>query len=276
MTTAVTTYQQKVNTVRALLEKSRNQIAMALPRHLTPERMIRVALTAYQRVPELLECDPTSIVGCVIQASQLGLELDGILGHAYMIPFWNGRRSLMEAQFVVGYRGYLALARRSGEVSVFTAKIAHANEHFDWIEGSEGRIIHKPLLKDRGEPVAAYAVLRLKDGGGDSFVMPWDEVLACQQEYGHYKSGKKKGQRKEGPWWNNLPEMARKTCVRRLAKYCPVSVEIQRAAALDERADAELPQDLGVLAELTSTEQLEARLAAGVNPVPEPDAVKSE
>ena len=100
------------NNIRALLEKSKGQIAMALPKHLNADRIVRVAMTSVQRTPELLKCDPISLVAAVIQSSQLGLEPDGILGHAYLIPFNNTKKGRMEVQFIPGYKGLIDLAIR--------------------------------------------------------------------------------------------------------------------------------------------------------------------
>src|SRR5262245_34215703 len=104
---------QTLTTVSDLLMKYKEQIAMALPKHLTPERMIRVALTAVSRSPQLQKCTPATIAGCVVQASILGLEPDGVLGEAYLVPFWNkkagGGKGSYECQLIPGYQGLLKL-----------------------------------------------------------------------------------------------------------------------------------------------------------------------
>src|SRR5262249_8718109 len=98
--TAITVQQQKVQSLRLLLDKSKDQIKLALPKHLTAERLLRVALTAVQRTPALLECDQLSIVGSVVQAAQLGLEPDGILGLAYLVPYFNKKTGRKECQLI--------------------------------------------------------------------------------------------------------------------------------------------------------------------------------
>src|ERR1044071_3746806 len=105
ITQAIATTKQQLAVMRDLLNKSKDQIAAALPRHITPERMIRVAMTAIQRTPDLLECSPLSVIGAVMTASQLGLEPDGILGRAYLIPRWNKNTRQKEANFMAGYLG---------------------------------------------------------------------------------------------------------------------------------------------------------------------------
>src|ERR1051325_4467360 len=88
---------KNLTTLKDLLTRYKEQIAMALPRHLTPERMIRVALTAVSRSQKLQECNPATVAGCVVQASILGLEPDGILGEAYLVPFTTGRQTTTRA-----------------------------------------------------------------------------------------------------------------------------------------------------------------------------------
>src|SRR5262245_33131492 len=127
--------QTKVATVRSLLEKSRPQIALALPRHMHAERMLRIVMTSVQRNVKLLDCDPVSLVGAVIQSAQLGLEPDGVLGEAYLIPFYNGHRKRYEVQFQVGYKGLLALARRSGAVEDVDTRLVYAKDEFDFCYG---------------------------------------------------------------------------------------------------------------------------------------------
>lgn len=273
MSVEVRTSGNRVGELRQLLVKSQEQIALALPKHLTAERMIRVAITAVQKSPELLKCDLVSILGCVIQASQLGLELDGILGHAYLVPFKNKKERRLDAQLIVGYKGYLALARRSGEVSSFFAHVVHANDCFKFAYGTQGHVTHVPRLTGRGEPVAVYAVIRLKDGSSDFEVLGWEEIQECQRRYARVGQDGKP----YGPWIDSLEEMARKTAIRRLAKRCPVSVEIQRAAAVDEAEDAGATarEELGLTRMDALAEKLAPKLPQGgsgtLPPPPEPE-----
>jgi recombination protein RecT len=228
--------QSPINTLRGLLEKSKEQIALALPRHLTPERMIRVALTAVQRTPKLQECDALSVVGAVVQASQLGLEPDGILGQAYLVPYWNGTTRRMEAQLQPGYKGLIALARRSGEVSTLFSELVYERDRFKVVKGDSPRLIHEPDYRseDRGELMGAYAVVVFKDGGKDFEYMPMHELNKIRAS----SKAKDKQGNEYGPWVTHPEEMYRKCPIRRLAKRLPLSPEFQRAAAQDEYVDA--------------------------------------
>ena len=169
MGTAITPTQQKVSTLRNLLERSKAQLEMALPKHLTPERLIRITLTAVQRSPKLLECDPLSVVGSVMEAAQLGLEPDDVLGHAYLVPFKNSKTNRLEAKLMIGYRGFVALGRNSGDLEDIGAQVVYSNDKFDYEYGLDCYLKHKPASEDRGEMVAVYAYARLK-GGGKQFV----------------------------------------------------------------------------------------------------------
>lgn len=221
---------KQTNTIRTLLEKSKGQIAMALPKHLNADRIIRVAMTSIQRTPQLLECDPISLVGAVIQSSQLGLEPDGILGHAYLVPFRNTKKNRMEVQFIPGYKGLIDLARRSGQVNRISAHVVYENEPFTMEYGTKEILEHKPLPPStRGNRKGVYAVAVLNDGSAH-FEWLWDEEIEAVKRQSKAANF--------GPWKTHEDEMVRKTAIRRLVKYLPLSVELAKAAAIDELADA--------------------------------------
>lgn len=226
-TSAAPSVRSAKNDVRAILERMKPQIAAALPRHITPDRMLRVALTAVNSTPALLKCDQTSLLSCVMQCAQLGLEPGGVLGHAYLLPYGD------RCQLIVGYKGLLDLARRSGQVLTISANNVYAKEQFTRTEGVERSLIHVPLPpSQRGEYLGTYAVAKLRDG---SFHFEWlwaEEIDAIR---------KRSRASNNGPWVTDTDEMRRKTAVRRLVKYLPISVELARAAALDEAHEMGLP-----------------------------------
>ena len=92
------------NTIRSLLESDgfRQQIAKALPSHMTPERMIRVAVTTLAKIPKLAECDQTTLFNSLLTCSQLGIEPDG--RRAYLIPYGK------VCQLIIGWQGLVELA----------------------------------------------------------------------------------------------------------------------------------------------------------------------
>jgi recombination protein RecT len=250
--TQALTKPNPVTTLRAWLDKSKEQIAIALPRHMDADRMIRVAITAIQKQPKLLECTPLSIVGCVIEASQLGLYPDGILGDAYLVPYWNGKSRQMEAQLQPGYRGLINLARRSGQVSAIYSEPVYACDKFKVRLGTEHTIAHEPNYDDpqrgiekdnQGVPTGlrgVYAVVKFTDGTSDFEYMPLHRILDIRDTS---KSRNKEGE-VVGPWTTHFEEMSRKTPIRRLAKRLPLSPEFQKAAILDEYVDAGVAPDV--------------------------------
>lgn len=228
--TEIVPVNQKAENVRLLLEKAKPQIALALPRHLNADRMLRIAMTSVRRTPKLLGCNQQSLLGAIMQSAQLGLEPDGVLGHAYLVPFKE------EVQLIVGYKGLVDLARRSGQLSTIFARVVYAEDQFEYAYGLTERLEHIPSGKaEPGEVRAVYAVARLKDGGQQFEVMTRGEIDAIR---------KRSRAADDGPWVTDYSEMAKKTVLRRLCKMLPASVELSRAVALDERAELGLPQQL--------------------------------
>lgn len=214
--------------VIGLLEQMKGEIARCLPRHLTPERMARIAMTELRKTPKLQECDPMSFIAAIMQASQLGLE-PGILGSCYLIPFNNNQTGKVECTFMPGYRGFLDLARRSGQITSLVARAVYANDEFSYEFGLREDLIHRPSMGERGELIAVYAVAILKDGGHQFDVMSRKEVDAIRNQ------SKSKN---NGPWVTHYEEMAKKTVLRKLFKWLPCSVEMQKAVSLDELQEA--------------------------------------
>ncbi len=214
--------------VMGLLEQMKGEIARCLPKHLTPERMARIAMTELRKTPKLQECDPMSFIAAIMQASQLGLE-PGILGSCYLIPFNNNQTGKVECTFMPGYRGFLDLARRSGQIISLVARAVYSNDEFSYEFGLKENLIHKPAMNDRGELVAVYAVALLKDGGHQFDVMSRKDVDIIKNQ------SKSKN---NGPWVTHYEEMAKKTVLRKLFKWLPCSVEMQKAVSLDELQEA--------------------------------------
>jgi recombination protein RecT len=212
----------------------KQQMALALPSHVTAERLARIALTEVRKNPKLMQCDQVSFMGAIMQCCQLGLEPGGALGHAYLIPFENRAKGITECQFIVGYRGMIDLARRSGQIVSLSARVVHLGDQFRFCYGMDETIEHVPG-GESGPMTHVYAVAKLKDGGQQFEVMTRADVEAIRDSSHGYKSAVK--YKKDHPWITNFEEMARKTVTRRLFKWLPVSVELATAVSLDEQAD---------------------------------------
>lgn len=214
---------QRQNTLANLIERQKTEIARALPRHLDPDRLARIATTVMRSTPQLGQADPASFLGALMTCAQLGLE-PGPLGHAYLVPFRNSKTGTTEVTFIPGYRGLVELARRSGQVQSVQARAVRVGDDFDYGFGLDPHLEHKPR-GSTGDVTHVYAVIRYKDGGQDFDVMTRDEVDAIRARSKASNSG---------PWVTDYAEMAKKTILKRLLKTAPMSVEYQQAVAQDE------------------------------------------
>jgi recombination protein RecT len=132
-----------------LLDKKKGEIAKMLPRHLNPERLLKVAQIAATTTPALLECEIPSLVGAIGQCAQMGLEPNTVLGHAYLVPFntkrkdKNGNESWVKSvQVIIGYKGLIDLARRSGQIVSISAHEVCANDDFELVYGLDEKLNH--------------------------------------------------------------------------------------------------------------------------------------
>jgi recombination protein RecT len=211
---------QELSTLKQTLtsEAMREQFAKALPSHLSPERFIRIALTALTRTPKLADCTQASLMRCLLDLSALGLEPDGRLAH--LIPYGK------DCTLIIDYKGMVDLARRSGVT--IRAEVVCEHDDFDWVNGE---VTHKVnWRKPRGEVQAVYAEGKTKDGEVQTATMTREEVDAIRKRS---KSGG------NGPWVTDWAEMAKKTAVRRLAKMLPLSPEFRDALDKDDDKLAE-------------------------------------
>lgn len=224
MTTAVTTTDKKP-TLRERLESDefKHEIARALPGHMKPDRMIRVAVTTMLRVPKLAKCDQASFFNAMLTLSQLGLEPDG--RHAHLIPFENRKAGIVECQLIIDYKGLVKLIMQIGQVSRIHADVVREEDEFEYDRGSVTK--HKPNFRvARGKVYAVYCIITMKDGTEKCEVMTRDDVEAIRKRS---RSGS------NGPWVTDWDEMAKKTVFRRASKWVPISSEkVALALEVDE------------------------------------------
>lgn len=207
----------------------KRQMSLALPKTLTADRLTRIVLTEFRKTPKLLSCDQSSLFGAVLQCAALGLEPGSALGHCYLLPFCDKDAKSYKCQLIIGYRGMIDLARRSGQIASLCAYCVHDKDEFHYELGLHPDVRHVPAaLADRGPVSYVYAVAALKDGGVQFEVLSRAEIEAVRS---------KSRSKNSGPWADHWEEMAKKTVIRRLFKYLPVSIEAARATEIDEKAD---------------------------------------
>lgn len=226
--------QSPAQTIAAYLKKMGPEIARALPKHMDADRLARIALTTIRTNPKLLEASVPSLLGAVMQAAQLGLE-PGLIGHCYFVPFRNNKAGQTDVQFIIGYRGMVDLARRSGQIQNIYAHAVYEKDEFEYELGLEPKLKHKPSMEaDRGQMIGVYAVAHFKDGGYQFEFMPKEEIE---------RRRKRSKAANNGPWVTDYEEMAKKTVIRHMWKYLPISVEIQRAEAVDETVKRDITEE---------------------------------
>jgi len=219
--------QPKPQTIEDYMKKMAPAMAQALPKHMDIDRLTRLAMTTIRTTPALKDADVGSLLGAVMQAAQLGLE-PGLMGHCYLLPFINKNKGIKEVQFIIGYKGMIDLARRSGHIKSIYAHAVYSNDEFDYELGLESKLVHKPTMNaDKGEFVGAYAVAHFKDGGYQFGFMSKADI---EKRKGRSKAANSKF----SPWTSDYEEMAKKTVVRHMWKYLPISVEVQQQVAYDE------------------------------------------
>lgn len=259
--------------LKGLLDKMRDSIAASLPRHVTPERLIKTMLVAANRNAKLLQCTQASILETINRAAELGLDLSGTLGEAYPVPFTNSVKDAQgnwtkqtQCQLIIGYRGLEKLAWQSGEVQMIDAEVVHERDLFIFKKGFDPRLEWEPCRDgDRGEPIGAYALIITKLGGRMARFMTVADIEKIRQG----------AQSKDSPAWkNHWGEMARKTALRRVLKDAPLSTEKLVAAMESDDKDYELTDVLE--AETTrpgGSSGLLKKLKGGGEEVPEPSHV---
>lgn len=214
-----------------LLQSMAGAIKKALPAQINSERFQRVALTAFSSNQKLQQCDPISFLAAMMQSAQLGLEPNTPLGQAYLIPYGK------QVQFQVGYKGLLELAQRSGQFKSIYSHEVRENDEFEMEYGLNQKLVHKPNLKqERGEVIGYYACYHLTNGGESMFFMTKDEII-------NFAKSKSKTFN-NGPWQTDFEAMAKKTVLKQLLKYAPLSIESQKFMSMDETVKSDISANM--------------------------------
>jgi recombination protein RecT len=242
---SIQTAQKPEDQLRALLHANTKAIAALVPEHLTPERLMRVAVNCVAKTPDLQKCSASSLLSAIMAAAEVGLEPGGALGQFYLVPFGQ------VCTPIIGYRGLLELARRTGQIVSIRAVVVRQKDVFELSEGIEQTIVHKPNLSENPGPlVYVYAVAKLRDGSVQVEVMSKAQVEAVRSRS---RAGK------NGPWVTDYDEMAKKTVFRRLAKWLPLASErFEKALEMDnaEYIDGEVVQaNESLTSELTTLKE---------------------
>lgn len=245
----------KMEVLQASFNEWRPWLVKILPKHIEPERVVKIAMNAYLNNHDLGRCTPLSMVKATLQCAELGLDPSPLLGEAYFVPFKatvkykdgnvQKQREEQQVKLMPGYVGLAKLAKQTGDVAdVYAVPVFESEKTPEWNpegtklvagfcveEGTERRIHHmRNLSAARGELYAVYGVVKFKDGTCHF------EVLSKADVEEHRKIS----QQAEGTAWkNHYVSMACKTAIRMAVKMVPKSPEkpLSKAVAVDNHAE---------------------------------------
>lgn len=222
-------------TIQGLIDRQLPEIRRALPKHMDPDRLARIATTTIKTTPQLLECSAESLLGALMLSAQTGLE-PGPLGHVYFVP--RKIKGRAECQWMLGYKGIIELARRSGQLVSIEAREVCDRDEFEYQYGLDEQLVHRPAMDgDRGPIVAFWGLAKFKDGGHYFLVMSRADVDKAMARSDSAKSD-------FSPWKTDYAAMGRKTVIRRMAPYLPLSPEQANVMANDEAVRTDLRADM--------------------------------
>jgi recombination protein RecT len=242
-------------TLRAIFEnpKVTAKLAAAVPGHLNPQRMLRVLSLCVLRTPKLAEALPMTLLGAMMVCASLGLEPNMPLQHAFLIPYNRRRRNkptTVEINLIIGYRGFIDLARRTGtlvslhaDVVYGAAELGKQGDLFEFEYGSNMHLKHVPLGDRSGTKLWAYAHANLKDGQAFE-VLPYARVLEIRdnhsEAYRYALEDREEDPRgfARTPWVMHEHQMSSKTMIRQLSRYLPMSIEFANAVTLDAMSES--------------------------------------
>jgi recombination protein RecT len=218
-----------------LIKDSASEFAKRLPSTIDATRWVMQLATAIHKNPDLLECEPRSLLLAAYEAADLGVSLSPALQLGYLIPY-KGR-----AQFQISWRGLVQRAYLTGCIKAFFAEVVFANDQFERQYAPKRNLFHAPAEGDRGEAIGAYALVEFKDGTID-----WE---FCDRAL--INRHRRHSRQPDSLMWRDFHEEAwRKTAIRILAKRLPLSSPGMEALAevieRDAQADAE-PEPSGKL-----------------------------
>lgn len=229
-----------VRSVHALFAQPgvKNEMTKAIPAgsDITADRIIRIATTAIQKTPKLRECEPISVLACVMQAAAFGFEPNTELGECYLVGFKSSKTQKTYCSLIIGYKGFTQLAHNTGLVGAINSELVRKGEPFNITLGTSRGLKHVPDLDLRATEsdrpsnwTGVYSTITYLNGHID-----FEYLTAAQVQKFRNRSRSKD----DGPWVSDTEAMWKKTAVRRLTARVPKSTTpaklLGRAVALDE------------------------------------------
>lgn len=261
--------------IQKLINQQTAELSRALPKHMSAERLVRIALTCCRTTPKLLECTKESFLGALFTSAQLGIE--PVAGRAYILPFVNRRKvdnrwySVLEAQFILGYPGIMELFFRHDKSLMLSWAEVHERDEFDYQFGTDSFLIHRPAKSgDRGAVTHYWVMATLQGNAKPFWVMSREECLNHGKQHSKTYDKEKSRFYDSSPWVTSEDAMCLKTVFMQLRKLLPLSIELQRALGADESSRAIVRGVENVLDIPSSTDwSLPENAEAAPGPMPE-------
>lgn len=240
-----------MSTAITVIEKHQDGLIKALPSHIDRDRFFAIAVSV-AKSQDIAECHPTTVALAVFECAKLGLIPDRHTGHAYVLPYYDRKKGCKTAQLIIGYRGFIELARRSRQLGAVHTEIVYDGEDFEyWVDEQGPHIKHTPDLngdRDINRAKYVYCVAHLRDSD-----IPLIRIVTRAE----VEKVKPTDAKSFSPWKSDEAAMWLKTAVRRASKLWPMTPELGRAVYLDEQAERGEAQDFQPL----SGQQLEVLTA---------------
>ena len=229
MTTALST-RDKITHLNDYLESKRSSLIKIAPQGTDVDRIIRVAMFETAKNERLVQCSPASVYMALAKACELDLVAGGVLHRASLVPMWDKKSKGYNAELWIEYTGLMDLVKRSGEVAHFKAEVVYENDEFEHsFDLESGEVLrHKKCHDNPGNLLLAYAVCFFKDGQRQVEVMRKDQINKIRKSSRSPESG---------PWAQHTEEMWRKTVIRRICKYLPLTPKTTAVLEHDIQSD---------------------------------------
>jgi recombination protein RecT len=219
-----------------------NMFSLLRAHNIGVDQFMNIVVNSCKKTPTLFECDRGTLLGAVLSAAELGLLPNTPMGFSYIIPYnrkvkvGNTWESRLEAQFQIGYQGWLEIMYRNPRISDIQCGVVYEGDHFKFTKGTSGVFEHEAVSPGkRGEPIGAYALAFLKE------VDKPKVLFLYREEIESYQKISKAGNSDSSPWKDTEKDprkwMWMKTCIKQLAKEVPKTRETEHAYHLDTVAE---------------------------------------
>ncbi len=235
-------------------------LAAVAGKYMTRERLLRLCINAVKKTPDLMKCDPQTVLGAMMTSCALGLEPNTVQQQAFLIPYKRNRKvgnewvEEFDCQFQIGARGFVTLAYRSEHIVSLDASAIHDGDTFEHLRGSNAFLKYATALRDRGALIGAFSYVKLTGGGESSIVLPLDEILKIRGRSETYRALVRKVETAQGerdrakaeqklaetPWVMWEDDMATKSAIKKHAKNLPIAASdsFAVAAGIDEQGES--------------------------------------